>query len=53
MSQKQIVTTTPAVESKQIVEYKGIVLGEATFGSGMSGEFEGFVAAFTGKRTSG
>ncbi len=53
MREKQIVTTTPTIEGKQIVEYKGIVFGEATFGSGMGTELKGLVAAFTGKRTGG
>ena len=53
MREKQIVTTTPTIEGKQIVEYKGIVFGEATFGSGMGTELKGIVAAFTGKRTGG
>jgi len=53
MTEKQIVTTTPTIEGKQIVEYKGIVFGEATFGPGMGAELKGIVAAFTGKRTGG
>ena len=53
MTEKLIVTTTPSIEGKTIVEYKGIVFGEATFGSGMGTELKGIVAAFTGKRASG
>ncbi len=53
MTEKQIVTTTPVIEGKRIVEYKGIVFGEATFGSGIGTELKGLVAAFTGKRTGG
>jgi uncharacterized protein YbjQ (UPF0145 family) len=53
MRAKQIVTTTPTIEGKRIVEYKGIVFGEATFGSGIDAELKGLVAAFTGKRTGG
>lgn len=53
MSEILIVTTTPTIEGKQIVEYKGIVFGEATFGSGMGTELKGIMAAFTGKRTGG
>jgi uncharacterized protein YbjQ (UPF0145 family) len=49
----QIVTTTPSIEGKRILEYKGIVFGEATFGSGMGTELKGIVAAFTGARTDG
>ena len=51
MSEKQIVTTTPTIEGRQIVEYKGLVFGEATFGSGFGTELKGIVANFTGKRT--
>jgi uncharacterized protein YbjQ (UPF0145 family) len=53
MSEKQIVTTTPTIEGKQIVDYKGLVFGEATFGSGMGTELKGIVAALAGKRTGG
>jgi uncharacterized protein YbjQ (UPF0145 family) len=53
MSEKQIVTTTPTIEGKQIVEYKGLVFGEATFGSGFGTELKGIVANFSGKRTGG
>ena len=53
MRENQIVTTTPTIEGKQIVEYKGIVFGEATFGSGIGTELKGLAAAFTGKRTGG
>ena len=53
MSEKQIVTTTPTIEGKQIVEYKGIVFGEATFGSGMGTELKGIIASFTGNRAGG
>lgn len=53
MTEKQIVTTTPAIEGKRIVEYKGIVFGEATFGSGMGTEIKGLFASITGKRTGG
>jgi uncharacterized protein YbjQ (UPF0145 family) len=53
MGAKQIVTTTPTIEGKEILEYKGIVFGEATFGAGMGTELKGIVAAFAGKRTGG
>ena len=53
MTEKQIVTTTPTIEGRRIVEYKGVVFGEATFGSGLGTELKGIVAAFTGKRTGG
>ncbi len=53
MSMKQIVTTTPTIEGKEILEYKGIVFGEATFGAGMGTELKGIVAAISGKRTEG
>ena len=51
MTEKMIVTTTPAVEGKRIVEYKGIVFGEATFGAGMGTELKGMFAGITGKRS--
>jgi uncharacterized protein YbjQ (UPF0145 family) len=53
MSEKQIVTTTPTIQGRQIAEYKGLVFGEATFGPGMGTELKGIVAAFTGNRTGG
>ncbi|MFC1497938.1 YbjQ family protein [Verrucomicrobiota bacterium] len=53
MKEKQIVTTTPTIEGKQIVEYKGIVFGEATFGSGWGTDIKGLVAAITEERTDG
>jgi uncharacterized protein YbjQ (UPF0145 family) len=53
MSEKLIVTTTPTIEGKQIVEYKGLVFGESTFGPGLGTELKGIVAGFTGKRTGG
>lgn len=51
MSTKQIVTTTPTIEGKRILEYKGIVFGEATIGAGMATELKGIVAAIAGRRT--
>jgi uncharacterized protein YbjQ (UPF0145 family) len=53
MSEKQIVTTTPTIEGRQIVEHKGLVFGEATFGSGFGTELKGLVANLSGKRTGG
>jgi uncharacterized protein YbjQ (UPF0145 family) len=53
MKERLIVTTTPTIQGKQIVDYKGIVFGEATFGSGLGAELKGIVAAFTGSRTGG
>jgi uncharacterized protein YbjQ (UPF0145 family) len=45
-----ILTTTPTIEGKRILEYKGIVFGEAAFGSGIVKELTALVAGFTGKR---
>ena len=46
-----IITTTPTFEGKRIVEYKGIVFGEAALGPGVGAEFSAIVAGFTGKRS--
>jgi uncharacterized protein YbjQ (UPF0145 family) len=53
MKEIQILTTTPVIEGKRIADYKGIVFGEATFGSGIGADLKGMAAAFTGKRTEG
>ncbi len=46
-----IITTTPTIEGKRIVEYNGIVFGEAAVGPGIGNEFSAIVAGFTGQRS--
>ena len=51
MRDDMIVTTTPTIEGKRIVDYKGIVFGEATFGAGIGTEMAGIFASISGKRS--
>ena len=44
-----IITTTPTIEGKRIVEYKGLVFGEAVAGSHSGSFLQDAVAGITGK----
>lgn len=46
-----IVTTTPAIEGKQIVEYKGIVFGEVISGVNFIKDFTAGLSNFFGGRS--
>lgn len=46
-----IITTTPAVEGKQIVEYKGIVFGEVISGVDFVKDFAASLTNFFGGRS--
>ena len=48
-----ILTTTPTVEGKRIVEYKGIVFGESAVGAGAGRNLAAIVAGLTGERSGG
>ena len=49
---KMIVTTTPSVEGKEIVEYKGIVFGEVVAGVDFIKDFAAGLSNFFGGRSS-
>ena len=46
-----IITTTPSVEGKKIVEYKGIVSGEVIFGMNFLKDFGASIRDFFGGRS--
>ena len=47
-----IITTTPSVEGKQIVEYKGVVFGEVISGVNFIKDFAAGLSNFFGGRSS-
>lgn len=49
---KMIVTTTPSVEGKEIIEYKGIVFGEVVAGVDFIKDFAAGLSNFFGGRSS-
>lgn len=48
-----IVTTTPWIQGKRIIEYKGIVFCEAAFGAGFGKDIGASIASFFGSRAAG
>jgi uncharacterized protein YbjQ (UPF0145 family) len=50
---KMITTTTPSIEGKRIVEYKGIVFGEVISGVNFIKDFAAGLSNFFGGRSAG
>ena len=48
-----IVTTTQWIQGKRIIEYKGLVFGEAAFGAGVGTDIGASIASLFGSRSSG